>query len=502
VIEQANTRAGTAADPGRDGRARDLAASLGDWAAAGHGTLPRRLAHALRRAIQAGVLPVGWQLPPERRLATDLAVSRTTITDALDELRREGLLTSRQGRGTFVAGAAPATTAMGTRVADHLSGGRGIDLASSNPADLSHLPPVEVDMSLLTAHGGGAQAFPLGLPLMREAVAGLYRHGGVTGAPRLTEPEQIQITTGVHQAVSLLASSLVGRGRAMALAQYGLPGIFDVLDGCAVQPIPVRTDRAGIVPEDLERALVESRPAAMYIQLGADTPTGRATPSSRLRAIAAIADRHDVAVIEDSTQVPLTVPSTSSPARQSGAVLDFCRTATVVSVMSMSKLFWAGFRIGWIRASEPVIERTKHHGLAHDLGPSVPSQLMVLGLLPHVDEIAVERCRRLELAIDAGLDQLRVAIPEAVVERPEGGGVLWVELPIDDTGPFVAAAQRHGVRITPGSTSALGRLPGPFVRISVDRPVELVHEGMARLGRAWREYRGQPGPGPSGNASS
>ena len=499
MLEQANAQA----NPDTDGPARDLTASLGDWAAAGHGTLPRRLAHAIRRGIQAGVFPVGWRLPPERRLASDLAVSRTTVTEALDELRREGLVTSRQGRGTFVAGAAPRPgTSVGTRVADHLSGGRGINLASSNPPDLSHLPPVEVDMTVLTALGGGPQAYPLGLPVMREAAAELHRRGGVIGPPRLTEPEQIQITTGAHQAVSLLASSLVGRGRAMALARYGLPGIFDVLDGCGVHPIGIRTDRAGIVPEDFERVVVESRPAAVYLQLGADTPTGRVTPSARLRAIAAVADRHDVAVIEDSTQVPLTVPSASSPARQGGTVLDFCRTATVVSVMSMSKVCWAGFRIGWIRATEPVIERTMHHGLAHDLGPSVPSQLMVLGLLPHLDEIAAERRRRLERAVHVGLEGLRDAIPEAVVDRPEGGGVLWAELPIDDTGPFVTAAQRHGVRITPGSTSALGRLPGPFVRISVDRPIELVREGIDRLGRAWREFRGQPGPGPFGNASS
>lgn len=485
MIEQANVRANVQA--GWVG-GPDLAALLDGWAAVGHGTLPRRLAHALRRAVHAGVLPAGWRIPPERRLAGELAVSRATITEALDELRREGLVSSTQGRGTFVAGGAT-TSRVGTRVADHLSGGRGIDLATGNPPDLSHLPPVEVDMSMLTADGGGPGMWAVGLPAMREAIAALYCRGGFTGPPRVTGPEQIHVTSGAHQAISLLVAGLVGRGGTVALAHFNYPGIYDILDGCDARPVAVRTDKAGMLPESLEQVIVENRPAALYIQSGAHNPTGRVTPPGRLRALASIADRHDLAVIEDNTLAPLTFAA-GRPSNMSSppAMRDLCRAANVVSVGSLSKACWAGLRIGWICGPEPLVERTMYHRLALDLGPSAPSQLLAMGLLPHLDEIVVERQRRLEEVVGFGVEHLVAVIPEAVVERPHGGCVLWTEFPVADTGPLVQLARRHGVQVAPGSISVPGRVPGPFVRISVDRPVDLVREGLDRLGRAWREF--------------
>src|SRR6266508_623979 len=106
----------------------DLVAMLEGWASTGHGSLPRRLAHGLRVLIDSGVLPGGWHVPPERALAGQLAVGRTTVTQALDELRGEGLVTSIQGSGTYVVGPS-APLPVGTRVAEHLSSGPGIDVA-------------------------------------------------------------------------------------------------------------------------------------------------------------------------------------------------------------------------------------------------------------------------------------------------------------------------------------------------------------------------------------
>lgn len=461
----------------------DLPALLDGWSSTGHGTLPRRLAHALRRAIQAGVLPMGWRLPPERQLAEVLAVSRTTITDALDELRREGLLASTQGRGTFVS--APAAHGpVGTRLADHLVARRGIDLASGNPPDVSHLPNVEIDMSHLLIAGDGPGLGVTGLPGMRDAVADLFQRGGMTGPPRLTDADQVHITAGAHQAISLLVATLVGRGRSLALANVNYPGVYDILDGHEAKAAPVRTDRAGMLPESLEQVIAEQRPAALYVQAGPHNPTGRVLPSSRLRTLAAIADRHDLPIIEDHTLAPLRFAEEAVP-----TFLDVCRTATVVGVWSLSKVCWAGLRLGWIRAPEPLITETMYRRMSLDLGASAPSQLLALGLLPHLDEIAAERRRRLAAAVEVGLEVLAEAIPEASVDPPDGGSVLWTELPVVDTGPFVHLARRHGVQIAPGSICVPGRVAGPYLRICVDRPVDLVREGIDRLGRAWRDER-------------
>ena len=65
-----------------------LTASLGDWSS-GEGTLHVRLAESLRRTILAGGLQPGARLPAERILARSLAVSRSTVVAALDQLRQD-----------------------------------------------------------------------------------------------------------------------------------------------------------------------------------------------------------------------------------------------------------------------------------------------------------------------------------------------------------------------------------------------------------------------------
>lgn len=79
----------------------DIANALADWAS-GDGPLYSRLAAGIRRAVQRGALPIGTRLPPERRLAQSLAVSRSTVVAAYEQLKSEGWLESRQGSGTWI----------------------------------------------------------------------------------------------------------------------------------------------------------------------------------------------------------------------------------------------------------------------------------------------------------------------------------------------------------------------------------------------------------------
>jgi DNA-binding transcriptional MocR family regulator len=458
----------------------DVIALVDGWASSGHGSLPRRLAHRLRHLIDAGVLPDGWRLPPERTLAGRLAVSRTAVTQALDELRGEGRLRSRQGSGTYVAG--PATPRpFGTRVAEHLLSGPGIDLAKGDAPDLSHLPPVAIEMWQLNATCGGAAVNTAGLPETRRAIADLYARGGVTGHPRPTETEQIHVTAGSHQASHLLISTLAARGSTVAVAEYSYPGIFDIFDSCDVRPVPIRLDRAGVIPESVDQVLTRDRPALLYLQAGPQIPTGQVTTVPRTRALARVVDRHRTTVIEDTTVASLAFDGVAPQ------LADHCRVATVVSTGSLSKTCWAGIRLGWIRGPVPIIEESIYRHLGWDLGPSVPSQLLALQLLPHLDRIAHERRHQLEASVDATLDQLAETIPEANIIRPDGGSVLWARFPIDDSAAVVDMARRHGVRVAPGSIHAVRKTPGPFVRIDIDRPAAAIREGIDRLARAWRD---------------
>jgi DNA-binding transcriptional MocR family regulator len=465
-----------------DSAGPDLTALLGDWSATGHGSLARRLEHALRSVIDAGVVPGGWRLPPERSLAKQLAVGRTTVKQALDALRRDGRLYSRQGSGTSVVGP-PSIAPVGTRVAEHLASGLGIDLAKGDAPDLSHLPSVRIDLWQLNATCGGAAVYPAGLPALRQAIAERYSNGGSLGHARATNADQIHVTAGGHQASHLLISTLAGRGATVALAEYSYPGLFDILDVSEARPVPVRMDRGGMVPESLDDVLTRHRPALVYAQAGPQIPTGQVAGRSRLRALGAVLDRHGATVIEDTTLAALAFAGLTP------MLSEHCRTARVITTGSLSKLCWSGIRLGWLRADTALIEQTSYRHLGFDLGASVPSQVLALQLLPNLEAIAATRRTRLERRVDAALEQLARTIPQATITRPAGGSILWVQFPLQDTSPLVTTARQHGVLVAPGSIHTQDRQPGPFVRIDVDRAPAVVDEGLHRLAQAWASLR-------------
>ena len=452
-----------------------LTGLLGDWSAGGHGTLARRLAQALRNAIVGGVLPDGARLPAERHLAALLAVSRSTVTTALDELRGEGLVRSHQGRGTEVVG--PGEVITGHRVGAHfVNRGAGIDLAAVVPTDGSHLPQLSLTTADLVAGRGLLE--PLGLPALREELARWHSDLG-----RSTEASDIQVTHGAHHAIGLALAACVPAGGGVALEVPSYPGILDLIDHLRARPIALSEGPGGIDPDALGQVLATERPAAVYLQTGVHNPTGRVLSTARRHAVAAVLDAHgDAVVIEDNTLSDLVYDGRPRP-----SMAEACRVAPVVTVESLSKTAWAALRIGWLRATGVVGERIRGVRLATDLGASVPSQLLALQLLPHLAAMAEHRRRTLGAATAHASARIAAELPAWELDPPAGSSALWPRLPVPDATPFVALARRHGVHVTPGSAHVLADAADPHLRFCVDRPQTHVDEGLDRMVAAWHD---------------
>ena len=327
--------AGTGTEPPA---AIEVAGLLGDWAANGHGPLARRLAHALRVVINAGLLPSGVLLPPERRLAAALAVSRSTVTAAVDELRGDGLVVSR-GRGTAPGSWAPATARLlGARVGMHyVDTGDGINLAVANPPDASHLPELTLTTADLMAWGSGHGLEPLGLPALREAVA--RRH---TAAGLMTEAGQIHITSGAHHAIGVTIDALVAAGRGRGGRRAQLPRTVRPPrppSGADGRP---RLGQRRPGPSRPRPPDPRERPPVVFLQGGVVNPTGIVIGPARRRALAEVFDRHPgTVVVEDRTLVGLAFGSPPQP-----ELATLCRRAPVITVESISKIALASLRVG------------------------------------------------------------------------------------------------------------------------------------------------------------
>src|SRR5437763_4244026 len=364
--------------------AADVAALLGDWAGRGRGSLGARLAFALRARILADLLPGGTVLPPERLLAEALAVSRSTLVSALDLLRSEGLVTSRQGSATRVAGPGPPAVPPPTMAARLLGAAeRGINFGISAPPAASQLPALAVTSAdrraAVPSHGHD----PAGLLALRAALA--ERHTTL-GLP--TTPEQIHVTHGAQHAIDLALATLCETGDAVAVEDPTYPGVLDVLAARRLRPVPLAGDVRGPTPAGLDAAARSGGARAAFLLPAVHNPTGRVLDPGRRRALARTLDTLDMAVIEDNTLANLTY---DHAAGRPPSLAELCRRAMVVSVETTSKVAWGGLRVGWLRAPAGMIERSVRNRTSADLGCSVPAQMFALRLLDHYDDLIAAR---------------------------------------------------------------------------------------------------------------
>jgi DNA-binding transcriptional MocR family regulator len=442
-----------------------------------------RLAAALLEAIEQRTLRQGTQVPAERTLAAVVGVSRGTVVACFDHLVDAGVLTRRQGAGTYVTGrpswaATPAATGVATMLLRRVAADREtIDLSVSAPGDLRHLPPADLSAAWQGLDGHGMD--PDGLPWLREAVARhLTAHQGLP-----TSPSQIVITAGAQEALWLLVRTLpAARVLASCPTYPGLPG---TLSGIAAGVTPVPADGAGADPRALERA-GRAASSLAYLMTTGHNPAGTVMPAVRRQAIAAIADAGHVTVVEDLTLADLVLDEDAG--RRCPPPLA-ALSERVVAFGSVSKVLWGGLRVGWIRAGEPLRSALLARKAALNLGTSAVSQAVAARLLTAIggDWLAAHRAaltqRRDHLA-----GRLATYLPAWTIRPPAAGLSLWVELPVDSADAFVPVAARHGVTVMPGSAACADGQHRQFIRVSFAEQPGTLELAAERLAAAWEVH--------------
>ncbi|MFH9723570.1 PLP-dependent aminotransferase family protein [Streptomyces sp. NPDC017254] len=478
-------------DPG-DPSPDDLVSRLGRWSA-GRGPLYLLLAARLRRLVDEGALPPGALLPPDRRLAKALAVGRTTVVAAYDTLRQEGRLVRRQGSGTRVARHALAPDAPRATETPRVA-------ETSNPLFL-HLLEAPDDVILLSCAGPTqpppelAEAYrslvlpdsdlgyhPAGLGALRQAVAARYAARGVP-----TEPEQILVTTGAQQGLSLLTRLLLAPGDGVLVEAPSYPGALGLFREAAAVPLPVAVGPDGLDVAAAVGVMERHRPALAYVVARFQNPTGTVLPPLAGRRLVAAANALGVPLVDDEVLDDLAF-DTAEEAPSLSAY------GEVIAVGSLSKVVWGGLRIGWVRGPAPLVARLARLKALHDLGCDVPSQLVAARLLDDFAPVREARLRALRAGHAHLGAELARLLPSWSCAPATGGQTLWVRLPHGDGVSFAQLALRHGVAVLPGATAdALGGSVR-HLRLHFLLPPEKLTEAVRRLAAAWAEYT--PGPEP------
>ena len=427
-------------------------------------TGPRYLAiaDALEGDIAEGRIKAGGRLPTHRDLAWNLGVTVGTVSRAYAEVERRGLVNGEVGRGTYVRGPAPATS---------------FDFDETAGA------AAPINLSVSAPPSGGLQGL-IGPTL--EAIAkdpdaaallGYQPHAGrpehrAAGAEWLARrglqvpPGRVIVTNGANHGVNVALIATTRPGDRILTERLTYAVIQPIAKMFGLRVDPVATDRDGLIPEAVDAACRTGDAKALYCIPTIQNPTTTIMPETRRQAIAEVAQRHDLAILEDDI-FALLAESAPPP------IVSYAPDRGYY-ITGLSKTVAPGLRVGYVAGPAQAVDRlaaavSTTCVMASPLSAEVATRWIREGT---ADRIVANHRR--EMA--ARRDLARKILAAWETDCPQGSLHLWLHLPEPwRSMDFVAEAKLKGVLIAPAEAFAIGRRETPdAVRIGIGLPRDRV----------------------------
>ena len=417
------------------------------------GPIYRGLAGAIAADVQGGRLRAGDQLPPQRELADALGVTVTTVTRGYAEAERLGLVRGEVGRGTFVQPPAfapfathdPGIVDLGTNAL--LPQAHGGELSKTLAALIARTSP---DLLFnYQQHAGRSEH--------RASIAQWIRRVGVPA-----DAGNTILTSGAQHAMTVALSTLTTPGETVLCEAVTYTGMRSLANHLHVRLQPVAMDDEGLLPDALEDAALESGARVLYCMPSVQNPTGRVMSRKRRQAIARVAAKVNISIVEDDVYGFLAA----------GAIpIASLAPDRTFYIGGFSKSVVPGLRIGFLRTPPGWIDRVIGAVFATTV---TVSPLAAAAAAQWVEDGTVERIviwKRQEIK---ARQQLARAILGDHVSGSMESQHLWLTLPprwpAED---FAREARQRGIIITPGREFAAARHDAPnAARVCLGPPAE------------------------------
>ncbi|MEV6415171.1 PLP-dependent aminotransferase family protein [Kribbella sp. NPDC051718] len=381
---------------------------------------------ALAAQIREGRWPAGHRLPTHRRLAADAGIAVVTASRVYAELEAMGLVSSEQGRGTFVRDLAAAT---GDDVDQREVAVDAIDLSFNYPAmpgqaellrralrDLAAAGDLEA-LLRYQPHRGRVQD--------RAAVAQHLRRRGLD-----VGRERVLIVSGAQHGLTVAAMALFQPGDVVAVDALTYPGFVVLARSLGVELVPLPVTGAGPDLDALDQLCRRRRVRAVYAMPTMHNPLGWVLDDSQRAQLVSIASRHDVTIIEDASYAYL--------AEDAPPPLATLAPDLTVYVSGLSKSIAPGLRIGFVVAPAglvPVLERVIRATTWHT--PAITAAIATRWLTDGtVERLETQKRADARLRQSIATDVL-AGLP--LVRHPSSYFV-WLPLPQDARPDRIAAA--------------------------------------------------------------
>jgi len=479
--------------------------------------LYRQVIDGVRALIDAGTLEAGRALPSSRRLASQLCVDRTTITQAYAELQALGYVRSQPGSYTFVQrrGGPGTNAAIAGHVIDWRDRARpeaewACRTYQSHPAEAparSSLGPEAVSLAQLDPDPrlfplgqihrtfsqalGGHSAEPFeygshqGYPPLRDHLARRMRLHGIAATA-----EDILVTNGAQQALDLLIRVFGRPGRSVVVEAptYALIIPLLRLNGAAAAAVPMRDD--GMDLDRLEKVLEKGNAAFVYTMPNFQNPTGITTGHDHRARLLSLCASRRVPIVEDGFEEDMKYYG-----KVDLPIKSMDEGNVVIYVGTFSKALFPGLRVGWIAADRECIRRLTAVKRYTDLTSNHLAQVFMHRFCEegHYDKHLRRLHRAYRKRLDLTLRTMKATFPDSVKwTEPPGGYTLWVKMPKRlSRAELEAFLAPYGVIVSAGQNYFLGAAASEYFRLCIARTdEEEIRAGVSRLGRALRDRFG------------
>lgn len=304
------------------------------------------------------------------------------------------------------------------------------------------------------------------------------------------KPEQVFLTTGAQQAMTLLTTLFASEGDNILVDQLTYPGFVQVAQSLHANliPIPISFDN-GLDVEKLSHILEQNnRPSLIYTISEGHNPLGVSLSMEQRIKLTQLATHYQVPIIEDDAYGFLNYEVVEPP-------LKSYWNEGVFYIGSFSKILAPSLRVGWIVASESIIEKLEIIKEGLDINTSTLSQKLINSffikgsLVKHLLKLKKEYKKKRDIMIES----LKQYIPEMEFSIPKSGFFIWGKLPasINTNRLFNFALENKEVSFLPGNAFLIGKREEVqnCLRLSFAFcPANLIEPGIKRLARAIHEY--------------
>ena len=301
--------------------------------------------------------------------------------------------------------------------------------------------------------------------------------------------ENILITHGSQQALDLSGKVFLNKGDIVLCESPTYLAAISAFKAYECDFIEVPTDDEGMITSELENILkTTEKVKVIYVIPEFQNPTGRTWSIERRKALAELATKYNVVVIEDNPYGELRFEGETLP-----SVKSFDKSGHVLCLGTFSKIFCPGYRIGWIAGDKDIIQKYVLVKQCTDLQCNTIAQrdiakyLELYDIDKHIEKIREVYRERRNLAIET----MKKEFPkEAKFTRPQGGLFMWVELPkeINARGVLEKCLQRNVAFVPGGSFFPNGGHENTFRINFSNMPNDRIVKGIKCIGEILKEY--------------